>query len=202
MSPFDIQLQSIERKLDFSDAGRAVSKFLATRNRHLFSMSTENALLTLLREGVHTKEASVDSKRDLEDALRSACNDFIEHTAESLAGSIIPFVEQCKSIEATKSSFSSQSFTTAEHVKSILSLTFDRMEPQLGEIKAQMMIYMDNDATRSILFKPVVRKVVRLLDESKRFVEECAVSDNVSWKDGDKEFALKVLQEIDTLIKK
>ena len=112
LSPFDIQLRSVERQLDFSDAGKAVSKFLATRNRHLFSMSTENALITLLREGVHTKEAQVDSKLDLEDALRLACNDFIEHTGVSLAGSIITFVEQCKSVHVTNEPLSSQSFMT------------------------------------------------------------------------------------------
>ena len=97
LSPFDIQLRSVERQLDFSNTGKAVSRFLANRNRRLFSMTTENALVTLLREGVHTREASIDSKRDLEDALRSACNDFIEHTAVSLAGPVITFVEQCKS---------------------------------------------------------------------------------------------------------
>jgi len=33
-------------------------------------MSTENALVSLLREGVSVQESSVDSKRVLEDALR------------------------------------------------------------------------------------------------------------------------------------
>ena len=59
-------------------------------------MSTENALITLLREGVSVQESSVDSKRDLEDCLRSACNDFIEHTSSSLLGPIAGFVDQCK----------------------------------------------------------------------------------------------------------
>ena len=64
LSPFDIQLRSVERQLDFSEAGRAVTRFLANRNRRLFSMSTENALITLLREGVSAQESSVDSNRD------------------------------------------------------------------------------------------------------------------------------------------
>ena len=51
LSPFDIELRSVERQLDFSDAGKAVSRFLANRNRRLFSMSTENALLTLFARG-------------------------------------------------------------------------------------------------------------------------------------------------------
>jgi len=41
-----------------------MTRFLANRNRHLFFMSTENALVTLLREGVSVQESSVDSKRD------------------------------------------------------------------------------------------------------------------------------------------
>eukprot|EP00804_Cyclotella_cryptica_P022112 CCRYP_011582-RA/>CCRYP_011582-RA protein AED:0.15 eAED:0.15 QI:341/1/1/1/1/1/2/1032/913 len=101
LSPFDIQLRSVERQLDFSEAGKAVSRFLANRNRRLFSMSTENALITLLREGVSVQESSVDSKRDLEDCLRSACNDFIEHTSTSLLGPISGLVDQCKNAVGT-----------------------------------------------------------------------------------------------------
>jgi hypothetical protein len=201
LSPFDIQLRSVERQLDFSDAGKAVSKFLATRNRHLFSMSTENALITLLREGVHTKEASVDSKRDLEDALRSACNDFIEHTAVSLAGSIITFVEQCKSVHATNESLKSQSFMNGEYVKAVVSRTLDRLEPQLGEVRTQMELYMDSAATQSILFRPVIRKILRVLDETKRFVEECALDNDDSWAEGDKDHVLKTIHDIELLLK-
>jgi hypothetical protein len=164
-------------------------------------MSTENALVTLLREGVHTKEASVDSKRDLEDALRSACNDFIEHTAVSLAGSIITFVEQCKSVHATKESLSSQSFMTGDYVKAVVSRTLDRLEPQLGEVKTQMELYMDSAATQSILLRPVIRKIVRVLDETKRFVEECAVDENDSWAEGDKDRVLKTIHDIELILK-
>ena len=76
LSPFDIELRSVERQLDFSEAGKAVARFLANRNRRIFSVSTENALVTLLREGVSVQESAVDSKRDLEDALRSAVSSF------------------------------------------------------------------------------------------------------------------------------
>ena len=48
------------------------------------------ALVTLLREGVSVQEASVDSKRDFEDCLRSTCNDFIEQYAN------VAVLDQCK----------------------------------------------------------------------------------------------------------
>ncbi len=164
-------------------------------------MSTENALVTLLREGIHTREASIDSKRDLEDALRSACNDFIEHTAVSLAGPIITFVEQCKSIIATDSTLSSQSFMTGDYVKAVVTRTLDRLEPQLGEVATQMGLYMENSATRSILMKPVIKKIVRVIEDSKKFVTECATGDNDKWGDGAREEVFKCLGEIEIMIK-
>mmetsp|Transcript_15398 Transcript_15398/g.22442 ORF Transcript_15398/g.22442 Transcript_15398/m.22442 type:complete len:1032 (-) Transcript_15398:71-3166(-) len=202
LSPFDIQLRSVERQLDFSDAGKAVSRFLANRNRRLFSMTTENALVTLLREGVSTREASIDSKRDLEDALRSACNDFIEHTSASLAGPVITLVEQCKSVTAANTStLSSQSFMTGEYVKVVVTRTLDRLEPELGEVITQMGLYMDNKATQSILLKPVVRKIVRILEDSKRFVNECSVEGNDNWNAEIKHDVFKIIGDIENMIK-
>lgn len=191
----------MQRQLDFSDAGKAVSRFLANRNRRLFSMTTENALVTLLREGVSTREASIDSKRDLEDALRSACNDFIEHTSYSLAGPVITLVEQCKSVTATNASLSSQSFMTGDYVKAVVTRTMDRLEPELGEVATQMGLYMENAATQSILLKPVVRKIVRALDDSKRFVSECAKEGNSNWDELSKETVFKIIDEIESMIK-
>jgi conserved oligomeric Golgi complex subunit 3 len=144
--------------LDFSDAGKAVARFLANRNRRLFSMSTENALITLLREGVSVQESSVDSKRDLEDALRSACNDFIEHTCTSVASDLMEFVEKNKGS------------MKPDALKAVLAKTAGGMGEALDEVSTQMGLYLDNPATQSILLKPVSRKIVRATDEVKKEV--------------------------------
>ena len=145
-------------------------------------MTTENALVTLLCEGVSTREASIDSKRDLEDALRSACNDFIEHTTVMLAGPLLTFVEQCKSASVTSSSpLETQSFLTGDYVSAIANRALDRLEPELGELTTQMTLYMDNQATQGILLKPVIRKISRVVEETKRFINKVAVDGNDSW---------------------
>mmetsp|Transcript_8701 Transcript_8701/g.16419 ORF Transcript_8701/g.16419 Transcript_8701/m.16419 type:complete len:977 (+) Transcript_8701:112-3042(+) len=202
LSPFDMQLRSVERQLDFSDAGKAVSRFLANRNRRLFSMTTENALVTLLREGVHTREASIDSKRDLEDALRSACNAFIEHTSTSLAGPVITFIDQYKGITSTDTPLHSHSFLSSDYVKAIFTRTLDRLEPQLGEVTTQMCLYMENSVTRGILLKPVIKKVLRALEESKKVVNLCNAEVNSSWTDDTMMEVLAVIDNIEYIIKK
>jgi hypothetical protein len=206
LSPFDMQLRSVERQLDFSDAGKAVSRFIANRNRRLFSMTSENALVTLLSEGMSTREKSIDSKRDLEDALRSACNDFIEHTSVSLAGPVVTFVEQCKSASSAGSgglaSLSEQSFMAGEYVLAVMTRALDRLEPELGEINTQMSLYMDSAATRSILLKPVIRKITRLLEECRAMIDEGAViDDSERWTEQSKNEVMKVIDKFEKLMK-
>ena len=192
LSPFDIQLRSVERQLDFSEAGKAVSRFLANRNRRLFSMSTENALVTLLREGVSVQESSVDSKRDLEDCLRSACNDFIEHTTSSLLGPIAKFVDQCKNASSDGSTdfLRKEPFLNGIVVKGMFGNAFENLESELGNVSTQMKLYLENQSTQSILLKPVVRKITRALEEARRFIDEVQDDEN----DWDTELREEVLK--------
>eukprot|EP00536_Pseudo-nitzschia_multiseries_P010387 jgi/Psemu1/203134/e_gw1.315.52.1 len=166
LSPFDIDLRSVERQLDFSDAGRAVSRFLANRNRRLFSMTTENALVTLLREGVSVNEESVDSKRDLEEALRNACNGFIAHTCNSVAGDVINLVTQLESL--TNEDLESASFFDANKVNEILAKTKETFESKAKEVLSKMSLYLDNPTTQSILLKPVSKKIAKGLEEIRK----------------------------------
>lgn len=157
-------------------------------------MSTENALVTLLREGVSVQESSVDSKRDLEDALRSACNDFIEHTSSSIANDLFTFCDQCKS--KPPDSLNGEAFMSSESVQSTLTKTADRVEEQLGEITTQMGLYLDNPATQSILLKPVSRKVTRSLEEARRFIGETVDGEN-GWDATVRANVMKSINEID-----
>ena len=166
MSPFDIELRSVERQLDFSDAGKAVARFLANRNRRLFSMSTENALVTLLREGVSVQESSVDSKRDLEDALRSACNDFIEHTCKRVAGDLMTFVSETKE--------KGTPLANSDAINAVLTKTSNSLDEVLSDVLSQMGLYLDNPATQSILLKPVSRKIVRAIEDAKKAVQNAS----------------------------
>ena len=204
LSPFDIQLRSVERQLDFSEAGKAVSRFLANRNRRLFSMSTENALITLLREGVSVQEASVDSKRDLEDCLRSACNDFIEHTSASLLGPIAGLVEQCKNAVGSNTGsaevLAKASFINGVVVKGIFAKADSSLDGELENVSKQMNLYLENTATQSILLKPVVRKMTRALEESKRFIGDVPDGEN-GWDAELRADVLKLMESFESKVK-
>ena len=204
LSPFDIELRSVERQLDFSDAGKAVSRFLANRNRRLFSLSTENALVTLLREGVSVQESNVDHKRDLEDALRSACNDFIEHTSQNIARDILNFGQQCKALDGSSSNNNNnnssavgqQAFMSGGSVKSMLEKTTETLDGKLQEITTQMSLYLDNPATQSILLKPVSKKIQRALEDSRKAIQQVEVGQN-GWEDDVRKTVMKMIDTIE-----
>jgi hypothetical protein len=198
LSPFDIDLRSVERQLDFSDAGKAVSRFLANRNRRLFSMSTENALVTLLREGVSVNESSVDSKRDLEEALRGACNDFIDHTSRALAGGTMGVVERLQ--DTSDDARKKDALLDANKVKSALAGDSAKMEETCGQATVQMALYLDNPATQSILIKPIAKKISKGLTEIRKFAT--MIDDGVNgWDEISRGETLALLDELDTQLK-
>jgi len=162
LSPFDIELRSVEKQLDFSDAGKAMARFLANRNRRIFSMNaSENALFTLLREGVSVQEATVDSKRDLEDALRTACNEFIENTSTKVAPELIATAETVKS---------QASAVEPESIGKVLKKTSETIPEEMMNVTSQMSLYLDNPGTQSILLKPVSKRIVRAAEELRKAV--------------------------------
>jgi hypothetical protein len=168
-------------------------------------MSTENALVTLLREGVSVQESSVDSKRDLEDCLRSACNDFIEHTTSSLLGSISGFVDQCKNVAGSSSDGAANalrkaSFINGIVVKGMFVDALKNVESELGNVSTQMKLYLENQSTQSILLKPVVRKITRALEEAKRFIDEVPNDEN-DWDAELREEVLKCATTFETRVK-
>jgi len=199
LSPFDIDLRAVERQLDFSDAGKAVSRFLANRNRRLFSMSTENALVTLLREGVSINEESVDSKRDLEEALRTACNNFIDHSSNSLAGEVMDLVSKLNG--ATPDSLKKAPFFNAAKVKELLAKTAENFETKAADISTQMSLYLDNPATQSILLKPIAKKNTKALDEIRKAVCDFPDGEN-GWDGSIRSEVLLLVDECDKAAKK
>lgn len=139
-------------------------------------MSTENALVTLLREGVSVNEESVDSKRDLEDALRTACNDFIDHTCKSMAGAVIEAVEKIQN--TSPENRKNEKLLNGVGIKEMLKKTSEKVEVTAGEVTAQMCLYLDNPATQSILLKPIARKISKGLEEVRKHA--CETTDGVN----------------------
>jgi conserved oligomeric Golgi complex subunit 3 len=177
-----------------------MAKFLANRNRRLFSMSsTENALLTLLREGVSVQESSVDSKRDLETALKAACNDYMDHCAHAMAGELLKLVDQCRAAE--NGSIAQLALMNADHLLDSLAKAKDDLDKSVDPAVEQLKLYLENPGTQGILLRPVSRKVTRAVEELNRTVS--SVKDGeLDWDADKRTLAAQLLADMDGTMKK
>ena len=144
------------------------------------------------------QESAVDSKRDLEDALRSACNDFIEHTSQSSARESFNLDQQCK---AAGEAMTEQAFMNGETVKSMFVVTLQALETQLTDVLNQMSLYLDNAATQSILLKPVSRKIVRAIEEARKNMEKVKDGQN-GWDTAIRIDVLGLMDTMESAVKK
>ena len=165
-------------------------------------MSTKNALVTLLREGVSVQELSVDLKRDLEDCLRLACNDFIKHSSASLLGPVAVFVDQCKNatVGLTADALAKAQFMDATIVRGVFSRALDGLKGELDSVTKQMTLYLENTATQGILLKPAVHKLTRSLEEAKRFIGEVPDGEN-GWDADVRDEVLKSVVVLESRVK-
>jgi hypothetical protein len=162
-------------------------------------MSTENALVTLLREGLSVNEESVDSKRDLEEALRDACNGFIDHVSTSLAEEVFNLLAKLNS--STPESLKSDSFFDASKVKEILAKTLEDFDLKAKQVLNKMGLYLENPTTQSILLKPVSKKVLKGLEEVKKGVIGMTNEDN-GWNESIRAEILQIMIDLEKVVKK
>ena len=162
-------------------------------------MTTENALITLLREGVSVNEESVDSKRDLEEALRNACNGFIDHICNSLAEEVFNLVAKLNS--STPESLKNASFFDASKVKENLAKIVENFEPKAKEVLNKMSLYLENPTTQSILLKPVSKKISKGLEEIKKGVNGMT-NEDTGWDESTGADILQLINELEKIVKK
>jgi len=153
----------------------------------------------LLREGVSINEESVDSKRDLEEALRNACNGFIDHTCNSLAQDVIDLVGELES--STPESINSSSFFNAVKVHDILGKTLQNLESKVTEVVSQMALYLDNPTTQNILLKPISKKISKGVEEIRKAVSE-VTNGNIGWDATIRADVLRIIDDLEKGVKK
>ena len=162
-------------------------------------MSTENALVTLLREGVSINEESVDSKRDLEEALRNACNGFIDHTCNSLARNVMDLVANVESL--TTETLNSSSVFNAKTVQEALSKTLQNFDSNAKVVVSEMKLYLNNSTTQSILLKPITKKILKGLEEVRKVVNDVA-DGNLGWDATMRADVLCIVDDIEKSVKR
>jgi len=177
INPFEIHFSLTDRHLDFSTTANAFLLFLQ-RIGAWFSLSGNNALFTLLHDGIpEVVSSEVDVKKDLELQLKQACEAFIFLATETGAGPLLVVLRAQKQ-NTTSETVPTVPFSTMKDAWKEMSNS--NLE-KFSSLLAKLHLYLANSSTEKILIKPAVANIQACLMRAKNIsLSGNCTADNVA----------------------
>ena len=153
--PFELNMQTIERRLDFSSTGNALSK-LIQHSRSMLRFDRDNAFIQMAMDGIpELKEKQIDTRRDLDFILKQSCSNLKLSILRNLIGPIDAFITKVTAFigeiplaapssndsSSSHSNTSMSSMTSATNSNTDLTIKLD--EHIVTNLKAQAFIRPD-----------------------------------------------------------
>eukprot|EP00123_Amoebidium_parasiticum_P014036 comp22291_c1_seq1/m.33053 comp22291_c1_seq1/g.33053 ORF comp22291_c1_seq1/g.33053 comp22291_c1_seq1/m.33053 type:complete len:828 (-) comp22291_c1_seq1:66-2549(-) len=167
LAPFDVDFVLHEHTLDFNSTRNAVTG-LWTQTSRLFALGQRNAMLRFLLDSAPTvREQRIDSKKDLDQHLKEACEGFITSSASHLIGPVSAFLQRVADYafnlkDAQDPNLSAQQWARPETVRDLGSEALRQLKTEHPKLLASMALYLRNRETEFILFKPIKGQVMEM----------------------------------------
>ena len=144
-----------KRALEFSSMRGTLRRILSGA-APLFSLSAENGLLALAARGApRTVEARHDGRKELEAALKAACESFILAVTKTAVEPLLGFLAKATAARGQADKLREQAFATPERVAELVAATNAAMGPTLGAAALRARAYLPAAGTRAVLFRPI-----------------------------------------------
>ncbi|XP_050217227.1 conserved oligomeric Golgi complex subunit 3 [Mercurialis annua] len=171
IAPFDIEFSVTYKELDFSHLLEHLRRILRGQ-ASLFDWSRSSSLARTLSPRV--LESQVDAKKDLERSLKATCEEFIMSVTKLVVDPMLSFVTKVTAVKVALSynthsdkadsimakPLKDQAFATPEKVAELVQKVNAAILQELPTVMAKMKIYLQNQSTRTILFKPIKTNIV------------------------------------------
>ncbi|KAK7484256.1 hypothetical protein BaRGS_00024505 [Batillaria attramentaria] len=198
IAPFQADFSIRETHLDFSKIKDAAYGLLQKKSQ-LFALNSNNALLQFVIEGTpQVTEMFIDSKRDVDQQLKTTCEDFISHVTQQFTAPLQTFLSRANVVVTMKKDdgtqrvvLRTQPFATPEKVHDVAMETYRNIKTRLAGVQRSMSLYLANRDTEAILFRPIKVNVQQcygklsqlLLDhytEEDRLIVACPSSEQIN----------------------
>lgn len=159
IAPFQVDFTIKEYSLDFSRVKMAAFGLLENSNK-LFTLSN-NALLEFFLEGApKMKEQLIDSRKQVDNNLKLACQRLIQHVTHVLINPVMQVLEKDKVYSNTSDSNTTKKiFGTAQEVNAIVSDVLRTIKFKLPQIQQSLQLYLANKETEFILLRPIKNNI-------------------------------------------
>ncbi|XP_068659617.1 conserved oligomeric Golgi complex subunit 3 isoform X1 [Aristolochia californica] len=170
IAPFDIEFSVTHKELDFSHLLEHLRRIL--RGQALFDWSRPTSLARNLSPRV--LENQIDAKKELEKSLKVTCEEFIMSVTKLVVDPMLSFVTKVSAVRGRLSTGSQDqkvvsiptkplrdhAFATPEKVAELVQKVTATIQQELPNVMAKMKLYLQNQSTRTILFKPIKTNIV------------------------------------------
>ena len=170
-----IDLVSVQQGVDLS----SMTDLLTSVLRNTGSLFNPNSLFQLASNGIPVfTETMRDAKRELDQSLKTACEDFMAQSSLLVTSAIRAYLTRCQAYlssktDASKSvdgtSLAEQSWATPDIVKGLHNAFLAEeqsgsdtasLTSSMQDVLAKMRLYLDEEQTVAVLLPPVQSEIV------------------------------------------
>ncbi|KAM3678517.1 conserved oligomeric Golgi complex subunit 3 isoform 1-T1 [Ammospiza maritima maritima] len=180
IAPFHTDFTIKEISLDLKKTRDAAFKILNPKAvSRFFRLNSNNALIQFLLEGTpEIREHYIDSKKDVDRHLKSACEQFIQQQTKQFIDQLEEFMTKAAALKtmATQGgpnySLSQQPWAQPAKINDLVSSTYKTIKTKLPSTLRSMSLYLSNKDTELILFKPVRNNIQQMFQKLHALLKE------------------------------
>ncbi|XP_051870178.1 conserved oligomeric Golgi complex subunit 3 [Pristis pectinata] len=180
IAPFHTDFAIKEISLDLKKTREAAFKMLNPRSvPRLFRLSSNNSILEFLLEGSpEIKEHYIDSKKEVDRNLKSACEKFIQHQTKLFVGHLEEFMTKVSALKTMghqggpKYSLAQQPWAQPAKINDLVASTYKTIKGKLPVTLRSLSLYLSNKDTEFILFKPVRSNIQQTFQKLQGVLQE------------------------------
>uniref|UniRef100_A0A8B9QNF1 Conserved oligomeric Golgi complex subunit 3 n=1 Tax=Anas platyrhynchos TaxID=8839 RepID=A0A8B9QNF1_ANAPL len=180
IAPFHTDFTIKEISLDLKKTRDAAFKILNPKTvSRFFRLNSNNALIQFLLEGTpEIREHYIDSKKDVDRHLKSACEQFIQQQTKQFIEQLEEFMTKVSALKTMatqggpKYSLSQQPWAQPAKINDMVSSTYKTIKTKLPSTLRSMSLYLSNKDTEFILFKPVRNNIQQMFQKLHALLKE------------------------------
>uniref|UniRef100_A0A8C6W532 Conserved oligomeric Golgi complex subunit 3 n=1 Tax=Nannospalax galili TaxID=1026970 RepID=A0A8C6W532_NANGA len=180
IAPFHTEFTIKEISLDLKKTRDAAFKILNPMTvPRFFRLNSNNALIEFLLEGTpEIREHYLDSKKDVDRHLKSACEQFIQQQTKLFVDQLEEFMTKVSALKTMatqggpKYTLSQQPWAQPVKVNDLVATAYKTIKAKLPLTLRSMSLYLSNKDTEFILFKPVRNNIQQVFQKFHALLKE------------------------------
>jgi hypothetical protein len=177
LSPFEMQLTSTQRTLDFGSTNAAFHTLLSHLS-NVLKPSRDNALVSFVASSLPTvSEVKQDAKAELESLLKTACERFIAAAKTLVVGPLVQFLAAHPVPTSDPPNPVQFVAKFIQHARGSADAAHTCAVQSLPSLRRRMGFYLSSPITATVLFKPIREQCSHVLATARNSLAEVLAFD-------------------------